>query len=68
MASNGLTSRKYIQWNAPGVEKVPPGEAEDIQAVADMINTMQKAQYNNNRHMYGGKSYHGRNRLWLTVE
>jgi hypothetical protein len=68
MAANGFASRNYLRWDAPSVEKVPPGEAEDIQAVADMINTMQKAQYNNHRHMYGGMSRQRRsNRLKLTV-
>jgi len=43
-----MASRKYIQWQDEGVEK------EDIQAVADMINAMQKAQYNNHRHCYTG--------------
>jgi hypothetical protein len=42
MAANDLSSRNYIRWDASGVGKVPPGEAEDIQAVAEMINTMQK--------------------------
>ncbi|KAL2073184.1 hypothetical protein VTL71DRAFT_10508 [Oculimacula yallundae] len=53
MASGTIDTSKYVRWNS-GVEKIPPGEAEDIQAVADMINEMQKAQYNNHRHMYGG--------------
>jgi len=53
--SNGVESRKYIRWDAAGVENVPPGEAEDIQEVADMINTIQKAMYNKHRHMYGGR-------------
>jgi len=53
--SNGVKSRNYIRWDAEGVEKVPPNEAEDIQAVADMINQIQKAQFNNHRHMYSGK-------------
>ncbi|MCJ1225444.1 hypothetical protein MMC12_002093 [Toensbergia leucococca] len=49
-----LSDRKYILWDTEGVEKIPPNEAEDIQAVADMINVAQKAQYNNHRHAYGG--------------
>ena len=49
-----MASRKYIQWQDEGVERVPPNEKEDIQAVADMINAMQKAQYNNHRHCYTG--------------
>lgn len=54
MRSNTVDTSKYVRWDS-GVEQVPPGEAEDIQAVADMINAMQKAQFNNHRHMYGGK-------------
>lgn len=49
-----LASRNYIHWDAPGVENPPPNEAEDIQAVAELINTMQKMQYNSHRHAYGG--------------
>ncbi|KAI9753252.1 MAG: cell division control protein [Chaenotheca gracillima] len=43
----------YVRYS-PSVEKAPPNETEDIQAVADMINAMQKAQYNNHRHAFGG--------------
>ena len=50
-----MSKRDYIRWDAEGVEKIPPNEAEDIQAVADMINTIQKAQWNNHRHCYSGK-------------
>ena len=49
-----MANRKYIHWQDEGVEKIPPNEAEDIQAVADMINGMQKAQYNMHRHCYTG--------------
>jgi hypothetical protein len=52
--TKGVNTSNYIRWDADGVEKVPPGEAEDVQAVADMINTIQKAQFNNHRHMYSG--------------
>ena len=51
-----LANRKYIRWDDEGVEKVPPNESEDIQAVADMINRIQKAQYNMHRHCYTGTS------------
>ncbi|MCJ1369450.1 hypothetical protein MMC20_000661 [Loxospora ochrophaea] len=51
--STSLEDRNYIRYE-PGVEKIPPNEAEDIQAVADMINAIQKAQYNKHRHAYGG--------------
>lgn len=50
-----MAGRNYIHWQQDGVEKLPPNEKEDIQAVADMINAMQKAQYNNHRHCYTGK-------------
>ena len=50
-----MASRNYIHWQQDGVEKVPPNEKEDIQAVADMINAMQKAQYNSHRHCYTGR-------------
>jgi len=49
-------SRTYVRWDAPRVENIPPGEAEDIQAVADMINTMQKTVYNKHRHTFTGES------------
>lgn len=55
-SANGLGSRDYIKWDALGMEIVPPGEAEDIQAVVHMINIMQKSQYNDHRHCYGGTS------------
>jgi hypothetical protein len=29
-----LSRRNYIKWGDPNVEKIPEGEAEDIQAVA----------------------------------
>lgn len=56
MASNSaVDTSKYIQWNAEGVEKVPPNEAEDIQAVANMINQFQMAQMSNHRHVFSGQ-------------
>ncbi|CAF9934240.1 MAG: hypothetical protein ALECFALPRED_005893 [Alectoria fallacina] len=51
-----MANRKYVHWQDEGVEKIPPNEAEDIQAVADQINAMQKAQYNSHRHCYTGKA------------
>lgn len=51
---DAMAKRKYIHWQDEGVEKIPPNEAEDIQAVADQINAMQKAQYNSHRHCYTG--------------
>ena len=59
MASTGMATRNYIKWDAPGVEKISEGEAEGIQAVADMINTIQKVQYNKHRHIYGGRLHSG---------
>ncbi|TKX21388.1 catalase-like protein [Elsinoe australis] len=49
-----LANRNYIRWDANGVEVVPPGEEEDIKAVAEQINTIQRAHYNKTRHAYGG--------------
>jgi hypothetical protein len=49
-----LASRNYIKWDDPSVEKKSEGEDEDIQAVADQINAIQKAQYNCHRHCYSG--------------
>ena len=40
-----LASRKYIRYD-PGVESVPPNEAEDLQTVAKQINAIQEAQWN----------------------
>lgn len=51
---DAMANRKYIHWQDEGVEKIPPNETEDIQAVADQINAMQKAQYNSHRHCYTG--------------
>jgi hypothetical protein len=51
---HAMANRKYIHWQDPGVEKIPPNEAEDIQAVADQINAIQKAQWNMHRHCYSG--------------
>lgn len=49
-----LANRKYIHWDADGVEAVPAREAEDNQAVADMLNQIQKMQFNKGRHCFGG--------------
>lgn len=48
-----LSKRQYVKYS-PDVEKLPPDEAEDVQAVADMINEMQKAQWNLHRHCFTG--------------
>ncbi|TGO57646.1 hypothetical protein BCON_0063g00030 [Botryotinia convoluta] len=52
--SDGLKSRNYIKWDASGVEVIPPNEQEDIQAIADQINAIQKAQFNAHRHCFEG--------------
>ncbi|KAI1390101.1 catalase-like domain-containing protein [Hypoxylon trugodes] len=49
-----LVSRKYVPWDAAGVEKIPPHEEEDMKAVIAQINEMQQRQYNKTRHCYGG--------------
>ncbi|KAL9084215.1 MAG: hypothetical protein Q9159_005338 [Coniocarpon cinnabarinum] len=48
-----LANRPYINYT-PDVEQKPPNEDEDIQACADLINTIQKAQFNMHRHCYSG--------------
>ncbi|KAK4942405.1 hypothetical protein LTR10_017852 [Elasticomyces elasticus] len=49
-----LESRNYIRWDASNVQSKPEDEDEDIKAVADMINEIQRAQYNSHRHCYTG--------------
>ena len=39
-APNGIGGRRYIRHDS-NVEQIPANEAEDVQAVADMINTAQ---------------------------
>ena len=46
-------NRKYVQYD-PELEHIPLNETEDTHAVADMINTMQKKQFVNNHHAFGG--------------
>ncbi|MCJ1403070.1 hypothetical protein MMC11_006293 [Xylographa trunciseda] len=48
-----LENRNYIPF-VSGVEHLPENEAEDIQAVADMINAIQRAQWNCHRHAFSG--------------
>lgn len=52
---NKLAERGYIRYDDPRLQEKPEGEEEDIQAVADMINEIQKAQYNCHRHCYSGE-------------
>jgi hypothetical protein len=54
-----LENRKYIRWDDEGVEKVPPGEEEDIKAAADMINNIQRAMWNMHGHCFSGTSIPG---------
>jgi hypothetical protein len=49
-----LANRNYIKYT-PDIEKIPPGEEEDILAVADQINLIQETHYNKTRHSYGGQ-------------
>lgn len=49
-----MSKRNYIRWDAEGVENVPDGEEDDINAVAEQINCIQKAQWNMHRHCYSG--------------
>ncbi|KAI2618353.1 catalase-like domain-containing protein [Hypoxylon sp. NC1633] len=49
-----LVGRKYVPWEAEGVEAIPPQEEEDTKAIITQINEMQQRQYNKTRHCYGG--------------
>lgn len=49
-----LSGRDYIRWDADGVEKIPEDEQQDIKAVAEQINAIQKAQWDIHRHCYSG--------------
>ena len=49
-----LADRPYIKYT-PDIEKKQPNEDEDIQAIAGMINVIQKAQWNMHRHCYSGE-------------
>ena len=35
----------YLQWDAPGVEEVQPGEEAKAQKIADTMNQMQKHNF-----------------------
>ncbi|GKT43471.1 uncharacterized protein ColSpa_03652 [Colletotrichum spaethianum] len=48
-----LSERNYVRWDIEGVERVPQNEAEDIQAVANLINEQQRRTWNKTRHGYG---------------
>ncbi|KAI9738430.1 MAG: hypothetical protein M1834_008933 [Cirrosporium novae-zelandiae] len=49
-----LADRHYMRWDDEGVEKIPPNETEDIKAIGELINKLQKVQYNTHRHCYTG--------------
>ena len=49
-----LSNRNYIKYSED-IEKIPPGEEDDINAVADQINLIQNTHYNKTRHAYGGQ-------------
>lgn len=48
-----MENHSYIKYS-PNLEKIPDGEADDINAVAEQLNDIQKAQYNVHRHCYSG--------------
>lgn len=52
--SDKIDPSKYIRWDVPGVVKIPAGEEDDIKAVAEQINTIQKTQMKEHRHMFSG--------------
>lgn len=54
-----IEGRNYIRWDAEGVEKIPPHEEEDIKAVAEQVNGIQRRLYNQHRHAFGGKPIPG---------
>lgn len=49
-----LSKRTYVRWDAPGVEKIPPHEKEDIDTVVEQFNTIQHTFFNKTRHCFGG--------------
>ena len=51
---NDLAGRNYIRWDSKGVEVIPPNEDDDIAAVVEQINTIQKTHYDKHRHAFGG--------------
>lgn len=49
-----LANRTYVRWDDPNVENKPEGEDGDIQVVVEMVDDIQKAQYNCYRYCYPG--------------
>lgn len=56
-----MADRKYVRYADKHLyEKIPAGEAEDIKAVADLVNEMQLAVWQKARHAYTGKRHERR--------
>lgn len=49
-----LPDRRYVRWDAEGVEKIPPNEEEYMDAVIKQINSIQQMNFDRDRHAYGG--------------
>jgi len=49
-----LSKRTYIRWDAEGVEKKPPNEDENIAAVVEQINTIQRANRSKTGRCFSG--------------
>jgi hypothetical protein len=45
---------EYIKWDSDGVEKIPAGETEKIQAVSDQFNRFQMMNFNEHMHCLRG--------------
>lgn len=50
----GLSDRKYIRWDAEGVEVIPPNEREYIDGVVKNINESQRRFHKENNRCYTG--------------
>lgn len=51
---SNLSNRKYVRWDAEGVEEIPPNEEEYMDAVIKQINAIQQMNFDRDRHAYGG--------------
>lgn len=49
-----MPGKEYIRWDAPGVEKIPPGEDAILQEIGQQINTAQQGVYAECKHAYTG--------------
>ncbi|KAL7940807.1 heme-dependent catalase [Trichoderma barbatum] len=56
-----MATREYIRWDSQGVEKIPEGEADDIQAVVKMFDRLHQAMFQMNSHAVSGT--HGRSHV-----